>query len=118
MRKQKQLKTYDSKFVDFLCGNNVIILNSHLELVRLRNICVDIGLSMLGKEVWIDLLADIDKYDRQHNKKYATEPVIYVEYQNQKGFGIYKETKEKLIEWYGVEPITMKEICEELSIEI
>lgn len=80
MRKQKRLKTWDSRFIEFLSGNNVIILKSQLELVLLRNTCANVGLSMFGKETWIDLLADIDRYDRQHNRKYDTEPLVYVEY--------------------------------------
>jgi len=105
-----ELKTYGVKLIDFLANYNVVVLKSPMDLVKLRLACSKVGLSAFGKEKWIDLLADIDRYDRQHNRKYDTEPLVYVEYRNDKGFGIYKETEAKLVDWYGVKPLSVDEL--------
>ena len=117
MKKQKQLKTYDSKFVDFLTGHNVVEINSQLELTQLRNICASIGLSMFAKEPLVDLMEDIWRNEHRLGKSFITEPLVVVEYNNSKGFCIYRETKEKLVDWFGSSPITIDTLCKELSIE-
>ena len=107
------MKTYGLKFIDFLANYNVVVLNSYMDLIKLRVLCSNIKLSVFGKEKWEDLIADIDRYDRQHNRTYETEPLVYVEYRNDKGFGIYKETREKLIDWFGIEPFSVDELVHE-----
>ena len=111
------MKTYGVKFIDFLAGYRPVILKGPLELISLRRMCEKVGLRMFGKENWVDLLGDIERYDRQHRRIYDTEPEVYVEYRNDKGFSIYKETKEKLVDWYGDEPLTVKELEQEFKEE-
>jgi len=111
------MKTYDSKLVDFLANYNVVQIQGPLDYINLRNALKVVGLDMLPKEKFIDALGNAERYDKQHGRTYETDPILYMEYRNDKGFGFWRGTKEELVDWYGVEPLTVKEILEEVGVK-
>ena len=109
------MKTYGLKFIDFLSNTNVVLLKSSEDLRELRTACEKVGLDLGLKLKWQDLMANLVRNDRIHQITYKNKPVVYAEYRNDKGFGIYRQTEDELINWYGIAPISVEEILAEIN---
>jgi len=109
------MKTYDSKLVDILANNNVLIIKDNVDLIAFRNILIKIGLDAFPKQTFVDLVADVKRWNRQHNKTYSNESVYYIEYRNDKGFGFWQDEIQNLVDWYGITPFSMEELLKEIK---
>jgi hypothetical protein len=109
------MKDWNSKIVGVLANYNVVEIKDQKELDIFRGICNKIGLDPFKKEKFDELVYYAAKYDAQHRRTYSEQPIFYVEYRNDKGFGFYRDTKSSLENWYGIAPFSMDELLEEVK---
>ena len=109
------MKDCDSKIVSVLANYNVVEIKDQNELNSFKEICNRIGLEPFKNDDVDKLVHYAVKYDAQHKRAYSEQPVYYVEYRNDKGFGFYRDTKSALESWYGIAPFSIDELLEELK---
>ena len=109
------MKDWDSKIVSVLANYNVVEIKDQKELDSFKEICKRIGLTPFSKDNFDKLTYYAAKYDAQHKRTYSEQPIFYVEYRNDKGFGFYRDTKTALKDWYGIAPFSMDELLEEIK---
>lgn len=94
-----KLVTYNSPIVEFLATQNTIKVKNRGEFDQLREIVAEVGVDLGKYCTW-------DQIQRNSNfNGYAC-----IEYDNRKGTTYYTN-EEDSIEWYGVDPINMGELC-------
>lgn len=91
--------TYNSPIVEFLATQNTVKVNNKKEFDDLKCLVAMIGVDLDRYCTW-------DQIQRNSNfNGYAC-----IEYDNRKGTTYYTD-EEDSIEWYGVDPISMEELC-------
>ena len=108
------MKTWDSKVVAILANYNVVTIGDEAQLKAFKAIAAKVGLDAFPKQSFADLVADVERWNRQHNKHFSEKAVYYACYQNHKGFGFWQDEVQALVDWYGVEPISIHDLVEEV----
>ena len=109
------MKDWNSKIVGVLANYNVVEIKDQKELDAFKEICNKIGLDPFKTYDFDKLVYYATKYDTQHNRTYSEQPIYYVEYRNDKGFGFYRDTKTTLKDWFGIIPFSIDELLAELE---
>ena len=109
------MKDWNSKIVSVLANYGVVEVKDQKELDAFKEICHKIGLEPFKKDDFDKLTYDTARYDAQHRRTYSEQPIYYVEYRNDKGFGFYRDTKTALEDWYGIAPFSIDELLEEVK---
>lgn len=96
------MKTYDYKLVEFLSTNNTIAIENLSEFVQFIELTKNLG-----------LYGAFYNIHKEYKNGWLKCP-FYIEYNNGKGATFYKN-KQESINWYGCDPINIKELVNELS---
>lgn len=96
------------KYLEFLSGNNTVIVRNEEEFYGLKNL-----MKKIGKEKEFNIFGDYEKCKHLFEINGRHEDYMIFEHQMYKGF-TFGYTIQSSEDWYGVKPIEASELLKEV----
>ena len=96
------------KYLEFLSGNNTVIVRNEREFYGLKNL-----MKKLGKEKEFNIFGDYEKCKHLFEINGRHEDYMIFEHQMYKGF-TFGYTIQSSEDWYGAKPIEASELLKEV----
>lgn len=106
---------WNSKLVNFLNNNNVVLINGIKEFISFNSLLKKVGLDLFKNRDFHELCDSTRNYCLSRNKKYGFNyNQVIIEYNNGKGLCVGWSSIKECEDWFEQKPYTVKEILEEI----